>query len=196
MIYSNCIYIGNSQRIGHWRGSYLESEELEVHSRHSKEPMLSLELKFDPLEDSFAFFNQLLELYSPTFSTTTTLDLWVDNPFTRAAKRSFPAFPTFRSFTNVKTLGLQGQSPLFLLPFFEQFSQPDNPLFPALQSLHLTKTKMDDKAGKMHGVFTAFSRWRAKARVPVPEIKILVEYRSEESGDILGHILSALQLTL
>jgi hypothetical protein len=55
-----------------------ESDEVEAHSRYSKDPVLSLILTFDLLENSFAFFDQLLELYSSAFSTITTLDLWVD----------------------------------------------------------------------------------------------------------------------
>ena len=64
-----------------------------MHIVGTESPMLSLVLTFDhhhhhSAEDdvdgysfAFAFFNQLLELYSSTFSTTTILDMWVDQEF-------------------------------------------------------------------------------------------------------------------
>jgi len=115
------IYLGNFRRVA--------SDEVEEHSPsrryYSKDPILSLILTFNLLEDSFAFFNQLLELYSSTFSMTTTLDLWVDPEFAGKAvtstSGSFPALFTFHSFTNVKTLNLLGQSPLYTLPLFSSF---------------------------------------------------------------------------
>ena len=164
------IHFGNSKHVGQA-------------SLYSRDPMLSLILTFDHLEDSFGFFNQLLELYSSTFSTTTALDLWVDQDFTSIANVSFPAFSTFHSFTNVKTLNLLGQSPLYLLPLFQHSSLPDHPLFPALQSLHLTETNMSD--GQMCSVLVAFLQRRAEAGIPLPEIKILGGYMSNQTAEIL-----------
>ena len=68
--------------------------------------------------------NRLLDMYSSTFSTTISLDLWVDQEFASMAitSRSFPAFLTFHSFTNVTTLNLLYQSPLYLLPLFQHWS--------------------------------------------------------------------------
>ncbi|KAF8806908.1 hypothetical protein BYT27DRAFT_6613293 [Phlegmacium glaucopus] len=76
----NRIHFGNSERVGRIL-DMTESDEVKAHSRFSKDPMLSLVLTFDSSENSFAFFNQLLELYEPTFSTTTALDLWLDHEF-------------------------------------------------------------------------------------------------------------------
>jgi hypothetical protein len=185
------IRFGNSMRVG--QVSYItESEEVEEHSRCSKDPILSLVLAFDPLEDSFAFFNQLLELYSSTFSTTTTLELWVDQEFADAAMTSgsFPAFPTFHSFTNVKTLNLLDQSPLYLLALFLQHSSlPDHPLFPALESLQLTGTEMDDgQEGAMYSVFVAFLLMRAEAGIPLLEIEMLGGYMTNETAEDLSRI--------
>ena len=52
----------------------LESDEVEAHSQDSKDPILFLSLSLYFYEHTFALFNQLLELYSSTFSTTTTFD--------------------------------------------------------------------------------------------------------------------------
>jgi hypothetical protein len=149
--------------------------------------MLSLNITFDPLENSFAFFNQLLELYSSTFSTTTTFDLWVDQEFadTAITAGSFFALPTFHSFTNVKTLNLLEQSPLYLLPLFQHSSLPGNLLFPALQSLYLTGTNMDDGQGALCSLFVAFLLNRAEAQIPLPEIKILEGRISNQTAEDL-----------
>ena len=183
------IHFGNSKRVGQAL-DMTELDEVEAHSRFSKDPMLSLVLTFDPLEDSFAFFNQLLELYSSTFVTTTTLDLWVDQEFASAAITggSFPAFSTFYSFTNVKTLNLLEQSPLYLLPLFQRSSPADYPLFPALQSLYLTGTNMDDEQGELCSVFVAFLLRRAEARMPLPEIKILAGHISNQTAEDLSRL--------
>ena len=177
----NRIHFGNSKRVGQVL-DMTESDEIEAHSRLSKDPMLSLVLTFDPSEDSFAFFNQLLELYSFTFPTTTTLDLWVDQESARTAINdgSFPAFHTFHSFTNVKTLNLLEQSPLYLLPLFQNY-----PLFPALQSLYLTGTNMDNELGPaMCSVFVAFLLRRAEARIPLPELKIAGRISKQTAVDL------------
>ena len=170
----NTIRFGNSRRIGQVFDK-TESDEVEAHSRYSKDPMLSLVFYFGSSQDSFPFFNQLLELYSFTFSTTTTLDFWLDREFANLATTpgSFPSFQTFHSFTNVKTLHILEQSPFYLLPLFQNFSLPDHPLFPALQLLCLSGTNMDDEQGALYSVFVAFLRWRAEARTPLPEIEIL-----------------------
>ena len=183
------IHFGNSKRVGHAL-DMTESDEVEAHSRYSKDPMLSLVLTFNPLEDSFTFFNQLLELYRSTFSTTTTLDLWVDQEFaeTITTGGSFPAFPTFHSFTNVKTLNLLEQSPLYLLPLFQDSSLADYLLFPALQSLYLTGTNMDDEQGALCSVFVAFLLRRAEARIPLPEIKILAGHISRQTAEDLSRL--------
>jgi hypothetical protein len=183
------IHFGNSKRVGQAL-DMTESDEVEAHSRCSKDPMLSLVLTFDPLADSFAFFNQLLELYSSTFSTTTTLDFWVDQEFagTAIAGGSFSAFPTFHSFTNVKSLNLLEQSPLYLLPLFQQASLPDYPLFPALQSLYLTGTNMDDGQGALCSLFVAFLLRRAEARIPLPEVKIIAGHISNQTAEDLSRL--------
>ena len=158
-------------------------------SLYSKDPTLSLDLTFNHLEHSFAFFNQFLELYSSTFSTTTTLDLRVDQG-TAIANGSFPAFPTFRSssFTNVKTLNLERESPLYLLPLFQHSSLPGHPLFPALQSLHLIWTEMDDEEGAMCRVFVAFLQSRVEAGLPLREIKMIGGCISKQTAEILSRI--------
>ena len=174
--YGHKILIGNCRHVGQ--------------ASHSKDPMLSLFLTFHNLEDSFAFFNQLLELYSSTFSTTTTLDLQVNQEYMGIANVSFPAFSTLYSFTNVKTLNLLGQSPLYLLPLFQNSSLPDHPLlFPALQSLHLTGTNMEDEEGAMCRVFVAFLQSRVEAGTPLPEIKMVAFLQSRvEAGTPLPEI--------
>ena len=179
------IDFGNSKLLG--QVPYMSgSDQVEAHSRYSKDPMLSLMVTFNNLEDSLTFFNQLLEVYSSTFSTTTTLVLWVDQRFadTAIANGSFPAFSTFRSFTNLKILKLRGQTPLFLLPLFELSSQPDQPLFPVLQSLHLAGTDIDDKEGAMCRVFVAFLQRRVEAGIPLAEIKILGRISNEAAEDL------------
>jgi F-box-like len=183
------IHFGNSKRVG-LALDMTESDEVEAHSRYSKDPMLSLVITFDPLENSFAFFNQLLELYSSTFSTTTSLDLWVDQEFadTAITVGSFSAFPTFHSFTNVKALNLLEQSPLYLIPLFQPSSLPDHPLFPALQTLYLTGTNMDDVQGDLCSVFVAFLLRRAEARIPLPEIRIIAGRISNQTAEDLSRL--------
>ena len=183
------IRFGNSKRIG--QVSYMTESLFEEHSScHSKDPILSLVLVFDPLDDSFGFFNQLLELYSSTFSTITTLDLWLDQESASGTtatinNNSFPAFDTFRSFTNVKTLNLVEQSPLYLLPLFQHSSHP---LFPALHSLQLTGTNMEDEQGVMCGVFVTFLLKRAEVGIPLAEIKMLGGYMSSQTAEDLSRI--------
>ena len=183
------IHFGNTKRIGQAL-DMTESDEVEAHSRYSKDPMLSLVLTFSPLEDPFAFLNQLLELYSSTFPTTTTFDFWVDQEFadTVVTGGSFTALPTFHSFSNLKTLNLLEQSPLYLLPLFQHSSLPDYPLFPVLQSLYLIGTNMDDEQGVLCSVFVAFLLKRAEARIPLPEIKILAGHISNRTAEDLSRL--------
>lgn len=184
------IHFGNSKRVGHVM-DMTESDEVEAHSRSSKDPIISLVLTFDSSENSFVFLNQLLELYSSTFSTTTTLDLWLDQEFadTATTVASFPSFHTFHSFTNLKALNLLEQSPLYLLPLFQNSSIPHYPLFPALQSLCLTGTNIDDGVhGAVYNVFVAFLLWRVEARVPLQEIKTLAGNISKQSAEELSRL--------
>ena len=184
------IHFGNSKSVGEDSSRYMtKSDKVEAHSRYSKDPMLSLVLTLNPFDDSFAFYNQLLELYSPTFSTTTTLDLWIAQEFansvitTTTTSGSFPALATFPSFTNLKTLNLLGQSPRYLLPLFHHSSLPGHDvLFPALESLHLTETNMEG----LRSEFVAFLRRRAKAGIPLSEIKMLGGFVSNQTAERLS----------
>ena len=134
---ADMIFFENFRRNQHSSNIMLESDEVEAHSWYSKDPILSLILLVRSYGHPFALFNRLLELYSSTFSTTTTLDLWLDEEMasTVTIGGSFSSFHTFHSFTNVKTLNLSWNSSLYLLPFFQNSSLPDHPLFPALQTL-------------------------------------------------------------
>ena len=180
------IHFGNSKRV--CKVSYVtESDVVEEHSWYSKDPILLLVLAFDSLDDSFGFFNQLLELYKATFSTTTTLDLWLGLEFVYLAtvNGSFPAFHTFNSFTNVKTLNLLEQSPQYLLPLFQHSSLP---LFPALQSLDLSGTDFEDGWGVMRDTFIKFLLWRVESGIPLAEIKMLGGYMSSQTAEDLSRI--------
>ena len=181
------IHFGNSKRAGQVSYYKTESDVVEERSRHSKDPLLLLVLTLNSLDDSFGFFNQLLEMYNSTFPTTTTLDLWLDQGFvgTATTNGSFPAFHTFNSFSNVKTLILLGRSPLYLLPLFQHSSHP---LFPALQSLHLTETNMEDEWGVMRDAFIKFLLWRAESGIPLTEIKMLGGYMSHQTAEDLSRI--------
>ena len=72
---------GNFRRHKHSLNTILGSDEVEAHSRYSKDPILSLNLLPPSYEYSLELFNQLLELYSSMFLTTTTLDLWFDRKY-------------------------------------------------------------------------------------------------------------------
>jgi hypothetical protein len=85
-------------------------------------------------------------------------------------------------------LNLLDQSPLYLLPLFQHSSLPDYPLFPALQSLYLTGTNMDDGQGALCSVFVAFLLSRAEARIPLPEIKILAGHISNQTIEDLSRL--------
>ena len=104
---------------------------------------------------------------------------------TATTNGSFPAFHTFNSFTNVKTLILLGGFPLYLLPLFQHSSHP---LFPALQSLHLTETNMEDGWGVMRDAFIKFLLWRAESGIPLTEIKMLGGYMSHQTAEDLSRI--------
>ena len=166
----NRIHFGNSKRIGQIL-DMSDSDEVEAHSRSSKDAMLSLVLTLNSSENTFAFFNELLELYSVTFSTTASLDLWLDQEFVDIATAggSFISFDTFHSFTNLKTLQLLDQSPVYLLPLFQNSSRSDHPLFPALQSLCLAAYTGDGQS-TLCTALVAFLLWRIKVQAPVQEM--------------------------
>lgn len=193
------IHFGNSKRVGQVLDMN-DSDEVEAHSRCSLDPMLLLVLTFDSSENTFSFFNQLLEMYSFTFSTTTTFELWLDEEFadTVMTGGSFPSLHTFHSFTNLKTLNLLEQSPLYLLPLFQNSSLPGFPLFPALQSLCLTAANIDDGQGAVSSEFVAFLLWRIEAQVPLPEINILGGHMhgSKQAVEDLLRQFGNLRLTL
>jgi hypothetical protein len=182
------IHFGNSRSVG--KVPYMtESDDVELHSRFLKDPILLLVFALDLSERSFTFFSQLLEMYSSTVSTTTTLDLWVGEQFAGAATTSngcFPAFLTSHPFTNVETLNMLHQSPLYLLPLFQRSSLPEDMLFPGLQSLHFTGICME-RDGICSAV-VAFLLRRAEAGIPLSEIKILGGTISDESEEILSRI--------
>ena len=198
--YTGRLRFGNSQNmIGQTsHRDMTESDEVEAHSRFSKDPMLSLVFDFNinHSENSFIFFNQLLEVYSSTFSTTTTLDLGVDTALiTASGQSSFSAFPTFHSFTNLKTLMLRQQFPLHLLTFLQDSSAlpANHPLFPALESLHLSwpEPNMENSDSVRRAKVVAFLLKRAEAGVPLSEINILageVRYQTVEDVSRLGNV--------
>ena len=182
----NRIHFGNSRRIGYiW--DMTEEDVVKEHAHSSADPVLWLVISLESSADTLMFFNQLLALYSPTYPTTTTLDLWLDEEFAMT-NSTFPAFSTLHSFTALKNLNLLARSPVYLLPLFQDLSQPNLPLFPALRSLRLTRTNFDDDQGV---TIIAFLLWRAEVRLPLIELQLIeskVDKDTEESLLRLGNV--------
>ncbi|KAF9479558.1 hypothetical protein BDN70DRAFT_684895 [Pholiota conissans] len=187
------IHFGNSRRVGHiW--DMTEEAVIEEHSQISEDPLVWLVLTLDNSEDTVRFFNQLLSLYESTYSTTKTLDLWLDEEFANtltsanATPHLRPALNVLRSFTAVKTLNLLERSPLYLLPLLQSLSPPDQPLLPSLRSLRLTRTDFEDQQRAAYFTVIAFLIWRAQIHNSLIDLQIIESKISKETEDSLARI--------
>jgi len=186
------IHFGNSRRVGHvW--DMTEEDVIEEHAQSSADPVLWLVISLASTHDTLTIFNQLLALYDSTYPTTTTLDLWLDEEFAtiNANAVTFPTPSSLHSFTAVKTLNLLGRSPLYLLPLFQYSFQPNQPLFPALRSLRLTRTNFEDDQRAAYFTVIAFLLWRAEVNMRLVELQIIeskMNKDTEESLSRLGNV--------
>ena len=163
------------------------------HAQSSADPVLWLVISLDSSTDTLMLFNQLLALYTPTYPTTTTLDLWLDEEFamTNPNTPAFPAFSSLHSFTGVKNLSLLERSPVYLLPLFQHSSDPNQPLFPALRSLRLMRTNFEDDQRAAYFTTIAFLLWRAEVHLPLVELQMIkskMNKDTEESLSRLGNV--------
>ncbi|KDR80874.1 hypothetical protein GALMADRAFT_153283 [Galerina marginata CBS 339.88] len=187
------VHFGNSRRVGYiW--DMTESAVIQEHTLTSADPLIWLVLSFDSSDDTLIFFNQLLALYETTYSTTTMLELWVDEEFTTMATApvnglaSAPSRNTLHSFFAVKNLNLLGRSPVYLLPIFQTASLPERPVFPALRSLRLTRTNFEDGQRSAYYTVIDFLIWRTKMHMPVTELQIIESKITKETEDSLSQI--------
>lgn len=186
------IHFGNSRRVGYiW--DMTEEDVVKEHAQSSADPVLWLVISLDSSTDTLMLFNQLLALYTPTYPTTTTLDLWLDEEFamTNPNTPAFPAFSSLHSFTGVKNLSLLERSPVYLLPLFQHSSDPNQPLFPALRSLRLMRTNFEDDQRAAYFTTIAFLLWRAEVHLPLVELQMIkskMNKDTEESLSRLGNV--------
>jgi hypothetical protein len=183
------IHFGNSRRVGHiW--DMTEEDVIKEHAQSSVDPVLWLVISLASTHETLTIFNQLLVLYDPTYPTTTTLDLWLDEEFTtiNPSVAALPALSALHSFTAVKTLNLLERSPLYLLPHFQYSSQPNQPLFPALRSLRLTRTKFEDDQRDTYFTVIAFLRWRAEVNMRLVDLQIIESKMNKDTQESLSRL--------
>lgn len=183
------IHFGNSRRVGYiW--DMTEEDVVKEHAQSSADPVLWLVISLDSSTDTLIFFNQLLALYTPTYPTTTTLDLWLDEEFAMTNPNTvvFPAFSSLHSFTAVKNLSLLDRSPVYLLPLFQHSSHPNQPLFPALRSLRLTRTNFEDDQRLTYSTTIAFLRWRAEVHLPLMELQMIKSKLNKDTEESLARL--------
>lgn len=194
----NRIHFGNCRRVGYmW--DMPEAAVIEEHSNISSDPLLWLVLSLDSLEDTVALFNQLLSLYHETYTTTTTLDLWLDEEFEEFAviHRSLPiqiSFDILNSFSALLSLNLLEASPLCLLPLLQSKSLPDKPLLPSLRCLRLTRTDFEEQYAA-YLVVIDFLAYRTEHLSSLREVQIIDGNISPEAIDYLERI-SGVQVSL
>ncbi|KAH9485071.1 hypothetical protein JR316_0001977 [Psilocybe cubensis] len=194
------IHFGNSRRVGHiW--DMTEADVIAEHAASTCDPLLWLVLSFDTSDDTLHFFNSLLSLYEPTYATTTTLDLWIDEEFMAAANDNnaagngsaltnlgppFPSLDILHSFTSVRTLNLLERSPLYLLPHLQTASLPDHTLFPSLRSLRLTRTNFEGEQRTAYFTIIAFLIWRTQVHKPLGDLQIVESRMSRETEEAIA----------
>ncbi|KAF4611094.1 hypothetical protein D9613_007151 [Agrocybe pediades] len=190
------VHFGNSRRVGHiW--DMTEPEVAEEHTLNTSDPLLWLVLSFDNANDSMQVFDSILTLYEPTYASTTALDLWMDEEYTDTATihahgfLQFPSIRTLRAFSAVKVLDLLERSPFVLLPLVQNLSlAAETPLFPALRSLRLTRTNLeDDYDGR--AIVSAFMNWRRSIGAGLAELDIAGGKLSPRTINLLaneGHL--------
>ena len=188
----NRIHFGNSRRVGFiW--DVKESDVIGEHAQTSSDPLTWLVLSFEVPEKTLSFFNRLLSLYEPTYSTTASLDLWVDDDFvtpttaTLHGAHSYPSLDILRSFPAVKVLNLLERSPLHLLPLLQTASLSGVPLLPSLRSLRLTRANFKDAQRSLYYTIIAFLIWRTQVHVPIAELQVIDCTIDSETEDALSH---------
>ncbi|PPQ69582.1 hypothetical protein CVT25_000958 [Psilocybe cyanescens] len=185
------IHFGNSRRVGHiW--NMTESDVIEEHALNCVDPLIWLVLSFDTSDDTLHFFNGLLYLYEPTYPTTTTLDLWLDEEFMMINTTGTNGLPPFlslnilHSFSAVRVLNLLERSPLYLLPHLQTASLPDRTLFPSLRSLRLTRTNFEGEQRTAYFTIIAFLIWRTQVHKPLVDLQIIESKISKETEEALA----------
>lgn len=178
----NRIHFGNSPRIGQlW--NITEADELEQHAQRSTEPLVWLVLYFaDDFPIARRFLRQLLALYEPTFSTTTDLDLWIDEQ-SNVTHEDFAFLSRFTNFSALQRLDIYGQSVIHLLPLFNSLSQLGEPVFPSLRLLRLTGTTFNDE---VYQIVLDFLLYRAALNAPLWRFIIF-------NGEISNKMMSDLE---
>ena len=167
------VHFGNSRRIGLiW--NVTEREELANHALGSPDPLVWLVLHFNDDMLARRFLEQLLAIYETTYSTITCLDFWIDEVSTSTTGdiASLGTLVNFiRWFTNLETLNLIGQSPVHILPLFnEALSTPDHVIFPHLRSVHLTGTIFEPSSNQVFMAVIYFLVQRINLQAPLAEL--------------------------
>ncbi len=126
------------------------------------------------LEDIIALFNRLLSSYNETYSTTTTLDLWIDEEFEEFALIGHPppgriSLETLNSFSGLRSLSLLEDSPLYLLPLLQSKSLPGDLCLPSLCRLRLIRTDFDGQHRAIYLAILKFLAYRSENFSPLEE---------------------------
>ncbi|KAF8815415.1 hypothetical protein BYT27DRAFT_6698323 [Phlegmacium glaucopus] len=113
-----------------------KAEELEYKRILPLDPLLAVSLRSDNSDDAISLFLSLFGLFERTFSATIYLTLWMDYSGVNGLEVFRPLVERFRSFVNLKTLGLANDSHSYLFPLLQDISSPGSVLLPVLHTVY------------------------------------------------------------
>ncbi|KAF9038632.1 hypothetical protein BJ165DRAFT_403550 [Panaeolus papilionaceus] len=191
LLSSHRIHFGNSKTVGHiWDTP--EASVVQNHAKTTKDPLLWLALTLESPEETMTFYQTLLDIYQPTYSTTKTLELWVDEEYKDII--NIPQSSPLRSFTSVSRLNLVGQSFTYLLPLLQSASTLSVPLFPELHTLELLKPGIHDLDNNL-SFLVFFLDWRKNIGSPLSEVHVLESPNFTDSASSTVLHLTGIRIT-
>jgi len=148
-----------------------EAEELEYKRILPLDPLVTVSLRSQNSDDAISLFLSLFGLFERTFSTTTSLTLWMDYRGVNGVEIFRPLVERFRSFVNLETLSLANDSHSFLFPLLQHISSPGSVLLPVLHTVYFISAYFRCNSESLTPV-AAFLQWRREQGFPIQKVDI------------------------
>ena len=156
------------------------------------DPTLAMTLRSPNSREVLSLFLQLFGVFEQTFSTTTSLKLWIDYPGSDGTEVFLPLISSFPSFEKLSTLYLRHDSHSFLFPLLQRISSSGSILLPSLHTVIFINADFRPSSGSLDRV-SAFLEWRRKQGFPIYHIDII---ESQTDGEYVQSQLREIEVDM
>jgi hypothetical protein len=143
------------------------------------DPTLAMTLRSPNSHEVLSLFLRLFGVFEQTFSTTTSLKLWIDYPGSDGTVVFLPLISSFPSFGKLSTLYLRHDSHSFLFPLLQRTLLSGSILLPSLDTLIFINADFRPSSGSLDRV-SEFLQWRREEGFPIYYIDIIESQTDRE----------------